>query len=169
MNMNQRRCLIIFFYLFLYRGAALHHGKALYPSAMRIKRGLYSLMEPMFQNSMEDVNRLFEILLSGMQIGPERRPLLIPDQELASLRNVDKLEVLCEDVLPKTLSDIRRLLDELTLRRRPLSRRDFERTVLTLVYASQTVAQSSDQYQREAWTHTLVQLFRALQEDLRLV
>lgn len=109
----------------------------------------------------------FQILLAGMQIGGEDHTLLIPDEELASLRRVQTLHVICEDVLPKKLSDIRRLTADLAQRRRPLSWQDFERTVLTLVYTSQTLAQIADQNQRELWTDSLLQLFRAVQKDLR--
>ncbi|XP_042371192.1 protein FAM180A-like, partial [Plectropomus leopardus] len=105
------------------------------------------------------------ILLAGMQISA--KDVLIPDEELASLRAVEKLEVLCEDVLPKRLSDIRRLTAELAQRRQPLSWQDFERTVLTLVYATQTLARGSGPQQREAWTDAVIQLFRAVQKDLR--
>uniref|UniRef100_A0A8C6LXS7 Family with sequence similarity 180 member A n=1 Tax=Nothobranchius furzeri TaxID=105023 RepID=A0A8C6LXS7_NOTFU len=129
---------------------------ALYPSAYRIKRGAYSLINPTFQRSSEDISLLFEILLSGMQIRGEEHTLLIPDEELASLRSVKKLEVICEDVLPKRLSDIRRLTAELAQRLEPLSWPDFERTVLTLVYTSQTLAQITDQHQRELWTNALI-------------
>ncbi len=92
--------------------------------------------------------------------------MLIPDEELASLRRVEKLEVLCNDVLPKKLSDIRRLIAELDQRQQHLSRQDFERTVLTLVYAAQTLAGVSNQQQREAWMDAVMRLFRALQKDL---
>lgn len=92
--------------------------------------------------------------------------MLIADAELASLRSVDKLEVICEDVLPKSLPDIRRLTAELARRRRPLSWQDFERTVLTLVYAAQTLARGGGQQRREAWTDAVTQLFGALQKDL---
>lgn len=101
-----------------------------------------------------------------MQIEGDERTMLIPDQELASLRSVEKLEVICDDVLPKSLSDIRRLAAELARRRQPLSWQDFERTVLTLVYAAQTLAHISSEQQREAWTDAMVQLFRAVQKDL---
>lgn len=101
-----------------------------------------------------------------MQIRGDGETLLIPDEELASLRSVAKLEVICEDILPKRLSDIRRLTAELAWRRQPLSWQDFERTVLTLVYTYQTLAQITDQQQRELWTDVLMQLFRAVQRDL---
>lgn len=102
-----------------------------------------------------------------MQIEGEEHALLIPDEELASLRSVEKLEVICEDVLPKKLTDIRRLTAELAQRRRPLSWQDFERTVLTLVYTTQTLAHISNQDQREAWTDAVLQLFRAVRKDLK--
>ncbi|KAK5848971.1 hypothetical protein PBY51_008649 [Eleginops maclovinus] len=162
-----RWALLIIVNLAMHLVASQHQRKALYPSAYRIKRGTYSLINPTFQHSAEDVDLLFEILLAGMQIRGGEHHMLIPDEELASLRHVEKLEVICEDVLPKTLSDIRRLTVELDRRRQPLSWQDFERTVLTLVYATQTLAEVSSQQEKEAWTDAAVQLFRAVQRDLK--
>ncbi|KAM9846069.1 protein FAM180A [Aulostomus maculatus] len=159
--------LLISVYLSIYLAAAQPSRRALYPSAYRIKRGTYSLINPSFQRSVEDVNLLYEILLTGMQIQGPDHTVLIPDMELASLKSVKKLEVICEDVLPKTLSDIRRLTAGLAQRRQPLNQQDFERTVLTLVYIIQTLGRISNQQQREAWTVSMVQLFRAIQKDLR--
>nr|XP_023991544.1 protein FAM180A-like isoform X2 [Salvelinus alpinus] len=141
-------------------------GCALYPSAFTVKRGTHSLVNPTFQNSVEDVNLLFEILLAGLQIEGEDKPFVIPDKELASLRRVQKLEVICEDVLPKRLSEIRRLTSHLSQRRGALSREDFERTVLTMVYTAQTLAHTTSQHQKALWGDALLQLFRAIQEDL---
>ncbi|KAM4614686.1 protein FAM180A [Polymixia lowei] len=158
--------LITVFYCRIDLAASQRWRNALYPSAYRIKRGTHSLINPTFQNSVEDVNLFFEILLAGLQIEGENRPPLIPDAELASLRNVEKLEVLCEDVLPKRLSEIRRLTAQMAQRRGPLSRQDFERTVLTMVYTAQTLVRMSNEHQREVWAEALRQLFRALQRDL---
>ncbi|XP_026216955.1 protein FAM180A [Anabas testudineus] len=165
--MTQWSTLLLVVYLSVYRASTQHHRKTLYPSAFRIKRGTFSLINPTFQRSVDDINLLFEILLAGMQIEGDAHNLLIPDEELASLRSVEKLEVICEDVLPKKLSDIRRLTAELTQRRRPLSWQDFERTVLTLVYSTQTLARISNQQQRDVWTDAVIQLFRAVQKDLK--
>ncbi|XP_070710258.1 protein FAM180A [Pempheris klunzingeri] len=165
--MTQWWALLIVVYLSVYLAATQHRRKALYPSAHRIKRGTYSLINPTFQRSVEDVNLLFEILLAGMQIQGGEHSMLIPDEELASLKSVDKLMVICDDVLPKRLSDIRRLTAELYQRRQPLSWQDFERTVLTLVYSTQTLARVSNPQQRGAWTDAVIQLFRAVQKDLR--
>lgn len=103
-----------------------------------------------------------------MQIQDATGIMLIPDEELASLRSVEKLEVICDDVLPKSLSDIRRLTAELAQRRQPLRRQDFERTVLTLVYSAQTLARLTNQQEKEAWTDAVMQLFRVVQKDLKL-
>ncbi|XP_034019451.1 protein FAM180A [Thalassophryne amazonica] len=165
--MMQLWALLTVAYLSVNLEANQHCRKALYPSAYRIKRETYSLINPTFQHSVEDLNLLFEILLAGMQIEGGNQAMMIPDEELASLRSTEKLEVICDDVLPKKLSDIRRLMAQLTQRpRRPLSRQDFERTVLTLVYVAQTLTRFTNQRQREAWTEALVQLFRAVKKDL---
>lgn len=104
-----------------------------------------------------------------MQIQGAECTMRIPDEELASLRSVEKLEVICDDVLPKRLSDIRRLTAELDQRRQPLKRQDFERTVLTLVYATQTLARVDNRQQKEAWMDAVIQLVRAIQRDLKLI
>ncbi|KAI9543107.1 hypothetical protein NQZ68_014038 [Dissostichus eleginoides] len=172
--MTQWWALLIILNLAMYLAASQHHRKtkpelrlAVTQTGSRIKRGTYSLINPTFLRSAEDVDLLFEILLAGMQIRDGEHHMLIPDEELASLRSVEKLKVICEDVLPKSLSDIRRLTVELGQRRQPLSWQDFERTVLTLVYTTQTLAGASSQQQKEAWTDAAVQLFRALQKDLK--
>uniref|UniRef100_A0A3B3VKD5 Family with sequence similarity 180 member A n=1 Tax=Poecilia latipinna TaxID=48699 RepID=A0A3B3VKD5_9TELE len=162
MHRERSGLLFLFFYPFM----CVLIFFSLYPSAFLIKRGAYSLINPTFLHSEEDAKLLFEVLLAGMQIQGEERPLLIPDEELASLRSVKTLEVICEDVLPKKLSDIRRLMAKLAQRRRPLGWQDFERTVLTLVYSSQILGQISNQHQKELWMETLVQLVRAVQRDL---
>ncbi|XP_029019937.1 protein FAM180A [Betta splendens] len=164
--MTPRPVLLLAVYLSLLQASAQHRRTPLYPSAFRIKRGTHTLLNPTFQRSVEDTALLFEVLLAGMQVEGEGRSMLLPDEELASLRCVEKLQVICEDVLPKELSDIRRLAAELARRRQRLSGPDFERTVLTLMYGAQTPARISNERQREAWTDAVVQLFRALQKDL---
>ncbi|KAJ8007119.1 hypothetical protein DPEC_G00114250 [Dallia pectoralis] len=154
------------FYCHLYLASAQYRRKALYPSAFRVKRGTHSLVNPTFQNTVEDVNLLFEILLAGLQIQSEDIPFVIPDPELASLRRVEKLEVICEDILPKKLSEIRRLTAHLSQRRGSLKREDFERTVLTMVYTAQSLSHITSDTQSALWGDALLQLFRAIKEDL---
>lgn len=105
-----------------------------------------------------------------MQILGEDAGVWVPDLELASLRTVRHLEVICEDVLPKKLPDIRRLTAELNRRRRrPLGGRDFERTVLTLVFATQTLGRVAERRQKEVWAEAVIRLFTAVQLDLEVL
>ena len=90
------------------------------------------------------------------------------DEELASLRRVQTLEVICKDVLPRKLSDIRRLIAELTRRGGSLRREDFERTVLTMVYMAQKLTHAPPGYQRQLWAEALLELQQAVRQDLTL-
>ena len=92
--------------------------------------------------------------------------MLIPNVELASLRRVNKLEVICEDILPKSLPEVRRLTSLLSQHRGHLSRQDFERTLLTMVYTVQTRAKAVSDHQRALWNDALLLLFKAIKRDL---
>ncbi|CAM4561345.1 unnamed protein product [Leuciscus chuanchicus] len=147
--------------------ASQHWRKALYPSAFRVKRGTPALLNPSFQKSVEDASLLYEVLLSGAYIDASRGTLHVADRELASMRKLEVLEVLCEDVLPRSLSEIRRLSAQLSVRRGPLRMEDFERTVLTMVFTAQQLQHTHPGHQRELWANTLLQLYQAIKEDLR--
>ncbi|XP_076862982.1 protein FAM180A isoform X2 [Brachyhypopomus gauderio] len=148
--------------------AALHWRKALYPSAFRVKRGTPALLNPSIQTSIEDANLLYEVLMSGLYVEEEKGVLRVTDKELASLRRLQPLEVVCEDILPRTLSDIRRLCYHLEQRHGRLNREDFERTILTMVYTAQRLAQTTPGHQRELWADALLQLYKAIKGDLRV-
>ncbi|XP_036374377.1 protein FAM180A-like [Megalops cyprinoides] len=145
--------------------AAQGRGKALFPAAHRVKRGTTLMVNPTFQNSIEDVNLLFEILLAGLKIEDEHSSFSVRDEELASLSRTHTLEAICENVLPKRLSDIRRLTSDLAKHHGPLRKEDFERTVLTMVYTAYRLANSTS-YQKEAWAESFVNLYRVLKQDL---
>ncbi|XP_051976838.1 protein FAM180A-like [Xyrauchen texanus] len=145
-----------------------HFRKALYPSAFRVKRGTPALLDPSFQRSVEDANLLYEVLLSGAHMDSVQGTLHISDEELASLRKLDVLEVLCEDVLPRTLSEIQRLNSQLARHRGELRMEDFERTVLTMVFSAQQLQHTSPGHQRELWANSLLQLYKAIKGDLQL-
>ncbi|XP_072566257.1 protein FAM180A isoform X2 [Paramormyrops kingsleyae] len=138
---------------------------ALFPLASRVKRGLAEMVNPIFHNSVEDVNLLFEILLAWLPVLEESGSFCIPDEELASMRQTQKLGLICEDVLPQRLTDIRRLGAHLSRRQAPLRREDFERTVLTMVYTASRMANTTG-HQREAWADSFVSLYRAVKQDL---
>ncbi|XP_077088172.1 protein FAM180A [Siphateles boraxobius] len=147
--------------------ASLHWRTALYPSAFRVKRGTPALLNPSFQKSVEDASLLYEVLLSGAYMDASRGTLHVSDPELASMRKLKVLEVLCEDVLPRSLSEIRRLSAQLSVRRGSLRMEDFERTVLTMVFTAQQLQHTDAGHQRELWANALLQLYQAIKEDLR--
>ncbi|XP_067284197.1 protein FAM180A [Pseudorasbora parva] len=147
--------------------ASLHWRRALYPSAFRVKRGTPALLNPSFQKSVEDASLLYEVLLSGAYMDAARGTLHVLDRELASMRKLEVLEVLCEDVLPRSLSEIQRLSAQLALRRGSLRMEDFERTVLTMVFMAQQLQYTDPGHQRELWANALLQLYKAIKEDLR--
>ncbi|XP_018961083.1 protein FAM180A-like [Cyprinus carpio] len=147
--------------------ASLHWRKALFPSAFRVKRGTPALLNPTFQKSAEDTGLLYEVLWSGGYMDAVNGTLHISDQELASMRKLKVLEVLCEDVLPRSLSEIQRLSAQLELRRGSLRMDEFERTVLTMVFTAQQLPRTSPGHQRELWANTLLRLYKAIKGDLR--
>ncbi|XP_017542176.1 protein FAM180A-like [Pygocentrus nattereri] len=146
--------------------ATYHRRRGFFPSALRVKRGTASLVNPIFQNSIKDVNLLFEILLAGLQFEDERGLFSVHDEELASLRQTHKLEVICEDIVPKTLPEVHRLTSALVQGVGALTREDFERLVLTLVYTAQQMAQASTAHQRDAWAGSFTNLYNAIKKDL---
>ncbi|KAL7878627.1 hypothetical protein AOLI_G00096010 [Acnodon oligacanthus] len=109
---------------------------------------------------------LFEILLAGLQFEDEHGLFSVHDEELASLRQTHKLEVICEDIVPKTLPEVRRLTSALVQAVGGLTREDFERLVLTLVYTAQQMARASTAHQRDAWAESFTSLYKAIKQDL---
>ncbi|KAL4624996.1 protein FAM180A-like [Arapaima gigas] len=140
-------------------------SRGLFPAAHRVKRGQPAMVNPILQNSIEDTNLLFEILLAGLPVEDEGAFLCVQDEELASMRHTQKLTVICEDVLPRKLTEIRRLAAELAHLQRPLRREDFERIVLTMVYAAHRMANSTG-HQRDAWADSFVRLYKGVKKDL---
>ncbi|XP_062318841.1 protein FAM180A-like [Osmerus eperlanus] len=157
---------VTLFYCVMDACTAQRRNKALFPSAVRVKRGMASMVNPTFHNSIQDVNLLFEILLAGLQFGGEAGPFSLPDAELASLRQTRKLEVICEDVIPRKLTEVRRLTSDLSSHLGHLRPEDFERTVLTMVYTAQRISNSTSGHQREVWAESFVSLFQAIKQDL---
>ncbi|XP_018602685.2 protein FAM180A-like [Scleropages formosus] len=144
---------------------AQRRTRALYPSAFRVKRGIPSMVNPIFQNSIDDVNLLFEILLAGTQMEDEHSPFSVQDEELNSLRRIQKLQVICDEVIPRKLTDIRRLTSELLRHPGILHREDFERTVLTFVYTAHRMLNTAG-HQKDVWTESFLNLYEAIKQDI---
>uniref|UniRef100_A0A8C3G5W8 Protein FAM180A n=1 Tax=Cyclopterus lumpus TaxID=8103 RepID=A0A8C3G5W8_CYCLU len=132
---------------------------------VKIKRGATSLPRPTFHNSIADVHLLFEILLTGINFEASGE-FSVQDAELASLRKTRNLEVICEEIIPKKLSDVFRLISGLSHHIGHLHQEDFERTLLTLVYTAQGMVNSSTEHQRRMWAESFVSLYKFIKQDL---
>ncbi|XP_049631553.1 protein FAM180A [Suncus etruscus] len=136
----------------------------LFPAAHRPKRASSVPLNPVLQTSLEEVELLYEFLLAELDISPDLK-ISIKDEELDSLRKAGAFRTICNDVIPKSIPDIRRLSATLTHRPGVLKKEDFERTALTLAYAAYRTALSQG-HQKDIWAQALGSLFQALRQDL---
>ncbi|XP_028306481.1 protein FAM180A [Gouania willdenowi] len=147
-------------------GVTRTRSKDLFPAAKRIKRGLTSATaKPIFHSTFSDVHLLFEILMAGIHF-ETRWGILRQDAELASLRKTRNLDLICEEIIPKKITDIFRLISNISNLPGHLHQDDFERTLLTLVFTIQQIVSSTDEHQRDAWAKSFVQLYKAIKKDL---
>lgn len=88
------------------------------------------------------------------------------DAELASLRRTKNLKVICEEIIPKKHTDILQLIYELSNQIRPMEQEDFVCTLMTLVYTSQQVVNTTCKWQQQVWEESFVHLYKAIKQDL---
>uniref|UniRef100_A0AAY5F3A2 Uncharacterized protein n=1 Tax=Electrophorus electricus TaxID=8005 RepID=A0AAY5F3A2_ELEEL len=93
-------------------------------SAFSLKRTT-SLLKPVFQNSIKYIKFVVQVKESFLHF-----LLIVKKHILASLYQTQKLEVICENVLHNTL-----LIKAVGV----LRKKDFEHTVLTLVYRTDLI------------------------------
>ncbi|KFQ26994.1 Protein FAM180A, partial [Merops nubicus] len=136
----------------------------LFPAAQRVKRSSAAFLNPVLQNSLEDVVLLYEFLLAELDIDKGQR-ISIKDEELASLRKAAEFDIVCNEIIPKSITEIRRLSSRLASYPRMLKKEDFERTVLTMVYTAYRAAQTQG-HQKDSWAESFVSLYKALKHDL---
>ncbi|XP_070686087.1 protein FAM180A-like [Pempheris klunzingeri] len=160
-----RMVFIGLFYCCIKTGVTRCQTTALFPAASRIKRGAATAVNPAFHNSFEDVHLLYEILLAGIHFEASG-DFSVQDPELASLRKTRNLEVICEEIIPRKLPDIFRLISDLSNHVGHLHQDDFERTLLTLVYTAQQLISSTNEHQQDVWSESFVGLYKAIKQDL---
>ncbi|XP_023124878.2 protein FAM180A-like [Amphiprion ocellaris] len=160
-----RMVLVALFYCCIKTGVTRCRNKALFPAASRVKRGATTAVNTTFYSSFEDVHLLFEILMSGVHF-EDSGAFSVKDAELASLRKTRNLDVICEDIIPKKLTDILKLISDLSNHICHLDQDDFERTLLTLVYTTQQMVSSTTEHQRDVWAESFVSLYKAIKKDL---
>ncbi|KAM3926644.1 protein FAM180A [Leptodactylus fuscus] len=141
------------------------HRAVIFPSAHRVRRSAAEFLDPVLQMSLPEVELLYEFLSTGVRIDPNDR-LTLRDPELSTLRKATTFDVICNDVIPKSISEIRRLGDKLSHFPGPLNREDFERTLLTMAYGVLKTSQSDSNDQQKFWMQSLTKLFIALRRDL---
>ncbi|XP_030588094.1 protein FAM180A-like [Archocentrus centrarchus] len=148
-------------------GAARSRTKALFPAASRMKRGVAAMANPTFLSSINDAHLLFEILMTGIHF-ESNGTFSVRDAELASLQKTRNLDLICEDIIPKKLTDILRLISSLSHHTGYLHQDDFERVMMTLVYTAHQMATSITEYQRDVWAESFVSLYKTIKKDLTL-
>ncbi|KAM8973472.1 protein FAM180A [Pelodytes ibericus] len=136
-----------------------------FPEAHRIRRSSAELLNPVLQTSVPEVELLYEFLLTGVRIDEEDRLTLL-DPELSTLRKATTFDVLCNDVIPKSIADIRRLGAKLIHLQGPMKSVDFERTLLTMAYTAFKTSKTPNADQQKVWLESLINLFTALRKDL---
>ena len=92
----------------------------------------------------------------------------VEDPELSSLQKTRNLDFICEEIIPKKLKDVFRLIADLSNHNGHLHQDDFERTLMTLVYTTQQMVSSTTEHQREVWAQSFVGLYKAIKKDLKL-
>ncbi|KAG8545376.1 hypothetical protein GDO81_020965, partial [Engystomops pustulosus] len=137
----------------------------IFPSAQRVRRSSPEFLDPVLQMSLPEVELLYEFLSTGVRIDQDDR-LMLRDAELSSLRKATTFDVICNDVIPKSISEIRRLGDKLAHVAGPLKREDFERTLLTMAYGALKTSKVDNTDQQKFWMQSLTKLFIALRRDL---
>ncbi|KAM7396399.1 hypothetical protein PAMP_019442 [Pampus punctatissimus] len=160
--LSWRMLFIGVFYCCIKTGAIQGQSKALFPAASRIQRGV---VNPVFHDSFDDTHLFFEILLDGIHFEANGE-CSVRDAELASLRKTQILDVICENIIPKKLTDIFKLISDLSDYHGQLHQDDFERTLLTMVYTVQQVVSSTTEHQRDVWVESFVSLYKAIKQDL---
>lgn len=160
-------CLLLLLYTYVDANvtASKWHRAVFFPSAHRVRRSAAEFLDPVLQMSLPEVELLYEILSTGVHISQDDR-LTLRDPELSSLRKATTFDVVCNDVIPKSISEIRRLGDKLSHLPGPLKREDFERTLLTMAYGALKTSQSDNSNQQKFWMESLTKLFIALRRDL---
>ncbi|XP_068129101.1 protein FAM180A isoform X2 [Hyperolius riggenbachi] len=147
------------------KGALKKPRLVFFPSAHRVRRSTPEFLDPVLQKSLPEVELLYEFLTTGVNIDQKDR-LTLRDPELCSLRKATIFDVLCNDIIPKSISDIRRLGDQLSKVPGPLKKEDFERTVLTMAYTALKSSMLDNEDQQRVWMESLTKLFVALRRDL---
>lgn len=74
------------------------------------------------------------------------------------------LKVICEEIIPRNHADILQLIYGLSNQNGPLEH--FERTLMTMVYTTQQMVNTTGEHQQGVWEESFVNLYKAIKQDL---
>uniref|UniRef100_A0A3P9QAQ6 Family with sequence similarity 180 member A n=1 Tax=Poecilia reticulata TaxID=8081 RepID=A0A3P9QAQ6_POERE len=134
-------------------------------SQTRVKGGSSAAGNPTFYKTISDAHLLYEILMAGVRFEPSGG-FSVDDAELSSLRQTRNLNFICEEIVPKKLTDVFGLIAGLSDHSASLHQDDFERILMTLVYTTQQMIGAASVHQREMWAESFVGLYKAVKRDL---
>lgn len=78
------------------------------------------------------------------------------------------LEVIFEDIISKTVPEVCRLTFAMAQDMGVLRREYFERSVVTLVYMANKIAQANTAHQKDAWAECFNSLYKAIKHELTI-
>ncbi|XP_076127668.1 protein FAM180A [Alosa pseudoharengus] len=119
-----------------------------------------------FVKSISDANRMYEFLLSGMEMDADNNMAML-DRELASMRQGRAFLALVNDHIPKTLSGLENMAHNLEVQDKPISLSHFETLVLGIVYSAYQARRQQRDVEQRAWTEVLGRLANVTFVDLR--
>ncbi|XP_071353999.1 protein FAM180B [Trachinotus anak] len=118
-------------------------------------------------SSISDANLMFEFLLGGAELDQDNNIVLL-DKEMASMRQGRVFLSQINDGIPKSLRSMMQLVKTLEgQRRRPLTQREFESLILSMVYSAQQARHQEKKEEQEAWGEVLLQLANVTVFELR--
>ncbi|GAA6221414.1 protein FAM180B [Lates japonicus] len=118
-------------------------------------------------SSVSDANLMFELLLGGVEIDRDNNIILL-DKEMASMRLGRSFLSQINDNIPRSLSSMVQMVTTMERqKRRPLTKKQFESLVLSMVYSAHQASHQQREEEQEAWGGVLLQLVNVTVHDLR--
>ncbi|XP_028823255.1 protein FAM180A [Denticeps clupeoides] len=129
--------------------------------------GLHGALSlPALIKSTSDGNLIFQFLLGGLVIDADDN-VAMQDQEMASMRQGRAFLTLLNDNIPKTITAMETLLEDLESQEMALSQSRFESLLFGTVYSAYKVKGHQGAEEQQAWTQLLGRLANVTFVELR--
>ncbi|XP_060933209.1 protein FAM180A [Limanda limanda] len=121
----------------------------------------------MTDSQVSDANLMFELLLGGVEVDQDQNILLL-DKEMASMRSGRAFLSQINDNIPRKRDSMVQMVDALEERRtRPLTQKQFDSLVLSMVYSAHQAQHQERGEEQAAWGEVLLQLANVTVHELR--